>query len=88
MKCGRIIFKEKIMKNQQKHPGNSFLFFFFPLLVIATKEPGTEMTSLIQGISLIYLWGKLYEMKGNFPRTQPIALESFSAGEKQLHTER
>lgn len=62
--------------------------FFFPLLVIATKEPGTEMTSLIQGISLIYLWGKLYEMKGNFPRTQPIALESFSAGEKQLHTER
>lgn len=40
MKYGRIIFKEKIIKNLEKLPGIPFSFFS----VIATKEAGAKMT--------------------------------------------
>lgn len=46
------------------------------------------MTSLSQVISFVRLWGKLDEMKGNFPRTQPVALESSSTSEKQSYIQK
>lgn len=64
------------------------LDFFFSPSVIAVEEAGTEMTSLSQVISLVHLWGKLDEMKGNFPRTQPVVLESSSAAEKQSYIQK